>query len=116
MVAGKIWEGRERAQIWEERVQRRTGHELQDLIQEAIKRRLDREITAMAFKGSRPDKGAGSKGKDLVEQMQKTLDVQSRVIEVLALALEAAAATEPDDEDEDDEDEENDNDEEKEDK
>lgn len=61
------------------------------------------EERLMAFKGSKPDKG-GDKSGGLVEQMQRTLDVQSRVIEALARALEAACATEVEADDDEDED------------
>lgn len=92
---------REPVLIWE------SDYEIVRRRQEAALRSLGKvmeEDLEMAFKGSKPDKGGNGKGKDLVEQMQKTLDVQSRVIEALARALEAACATEVEADDDEDED------------
>lgn len=90
---------REAAVIWEgERVKWRTPRELIDLVNEAINRRLDREISAMAFKGGKPDKGGSKDQGDVLAMYRDLVKVQSDVIHALAAAL---AATEEVDEDED---------------
>lgn len=100
VVGGKIWEAhpRERTVIWEESVKRRTPQELHELISDAIVARLDKELTAMAFKGSKPDKGKGSS--DVLEQYKALVMAQSAVIHALAAALGATEEVE-EDEDED---------------
>lgn len=111
-VSGRFWAApREPAVIWEEKegVKRRSEWELQVLINEAHNRRLDREITEMAFKGSKPGKGdGGDKGQsDLLQKYRDLVSTQSQVIHALAAALAATEEVDDDDEDEsEDEDEE----------
>lgn len=80
-----------RESVLELEVRRRGARALMELIEAAIVRRTDREMTEMAFKGSKPGKGSGGgKGDnqaELLKQYRDLVETQANVIHAMAQAI-----------------------------